>query len=113
MIDAIVLTAFNTAALKHELCTIFLANVNDLIQKIIYNLSFLCIVALYIIFMLGLPLWNTVGMKLGTINMLYSLKTFAILHPYLDPNNGQLPDNGHSLLSPRWPLWRGLTVINT
>ena len=31
----------------------------------------------------------------SAINMLYSLP----------------PHNGHFLLSPRWPLWRGLTVL--
>ena len=48
--------------------------------------------------------------ELGTINMFYSPPNkFVTLHPYL-PQRPPL-NNGHFLLSPRWPLWRGSTVL--
>ena len=42
--------------------------------------------------------------ELSTINMLYSLKKLG----HITPLTGH---NGHFFLSPRWPLWRGSTVV--
>ena len=43
--------------------------------------------------------------ELSTINMLYSLKKVGHITP--------LPgDNRHFFLSPRWPFWRGSTVVS-
>ena len=60
---------------------------------------------LNIYYMNGLLLWDAVSSDLSTMkNMLYSLKVLLYITP--------LPlHNGHFLLSPRWLLWRGSTVV--
>ena len=96
---------FNTAALSMKLSTILKTNVGSLARLVrlaIWFKLFLCILALYIIFVLGLPLWDTVGMKIGTINMLYTPKINCHIAP-LPPHNGHLstmttffcPQGGH------------------
>ena len=47
--------------------------------------------------------------ELGTLNMLQYLKNCHIKP--LPPHNGHLLYDGHFVLSPRWLLWRGLTVL--
>ena len=83
---------FNTASLSMKLSTILKTNVGSLARLVtlaIWFKLFLCILALYIIFVLGLPLWDTVGMKIGTINMLYTPKISCHIAP-LPPHNGHL-----------------------
>ena len=96
---------FNTAALSMKLSTILKTNVGSLARLVTWAIwfkLFLCILALYIIFVLGLLLWDTVGMKIGTINMLYTPEINCHIAP-LHPHNGHLstmttffcPQGGH------------------
>ena len=102
---------------KLKLFTILIANIARLARFAIITFWFktllkfsLYILSLYIIYDL-ITITGCRKHELGTINMLYSLKKVCHITP-LPPHNGPRPlHNDYFLLSPRWPLWRGLTVL--
>ena len=96
MYSAVVST--NHLQLLQRMLRAFFFHVSNLIPKII--LAFFCISSLYIIYD-----WITI--------MGYSKHEFDMINMFCFPNKNfiiiiPLPlHNGHFLVSPRWPLWRG------
>ena len=104
------INSYDTNVLKQILRTLRFCLVNIFIQ--IFFSIFCCIfLSLYFMFyMTGLPLslWDSEH-EHNTVNMLCCLKKNCHI---TNPTSPQRPPlyKGHFLLSPRWPLWRGLTV---
>ena len=101
---------------KHKLSAILIANVANLARFVTLTFwfktlfKFSCVYYLYIWYIIGLPLWDTVSMNLATINMLYFLKQnlsyYTTTYFHITATSPL-----HFLLYPKWQKRSRSTVL--
>ena len=101
---------------KHKLSTKLIATVANLAHFVTLTFwfkklfKFSCVYYLYIWYMIGLPLWDTVSMNLATINMLYFLKQnlsyYTTTYFHITATSPL-----HFLLYPKWQKRSRSTVL--